>query len=161
MAQAFTRICFIVIFLTIFVYFYSRSIKTYDEFENRVIIVNKDDFLNRNFIDKQEIKITLSKNNEEVLLPNTTPARQKLDEQRIFEFYHQMAANERKIYSQNKEDGVIETIFQLLNIKNLSKYFIEIGTESGKFYFYRTYLMKKDKKLNFFEKDQTQLKRFI
>jgi hypothetical protein len=158
MAKAFTRICFIVIFLTIFVYFYSRSIKTYDEFENRVIKVNKDDFLNRNFIDKQEIKTTLSKNNEEVI---KTPARQKLDEQRIFEFYHQMAANERKIYSQNKEDGVIETIFKLLNIKDLSKYFIEIGTESGKFYFYRTYLMKKDKKLKFFEKDQTQLKRCL
>ena len=49
----------------------------------------------------------------------------------IMEFYGKLASSERKVFSQNKEDGVIEAIFKLLNIPNLKKYFVEIGTEKG------------------------------
>lgn len=52
-------------------------------------------------------------------------------EEKIKNIYAGISKRERKIYSQNKEDGVIEAIFDLLNIKNLKKYFVEIGTQSG------------------------------
>jgi hypothetical protein len=38
--------------------------------------------------------------------------------------------NERKIYSQNGEDGIIETIFKIIGNKNMD--FVEIGIEDGK-----------------------------
>jgi hypothetical protein len=44
------------------------------------------------------------------------------------EFYNMLKKSERQVFSQNKEDGVIELIFKLLNpIKITKGYFVEIG----------------------------------
>ena len=55
----------------------------------------------------------------------------KNNSKEIFRFYDQISKSEKKYFSQNGEDGVIIFIFEKLKIKNLNKYFIEIGTESG------------------------------
>jgi hypothetical protein len=47
-------------------------------------------------------------------------------------FYEKLKSSERKIFSENNEDGVIEEIFELMSFENLSKYYVEIGTGPGK-----------------------------
>jgi hypothetical protein len=39
---------------------------------------------------------------------------------------------EKKIYSQNEEDGVIEYLFKILNVDYTDSIYVEIGTEDGK-----------------------------
>lgn len=62
---------------------------------------------------------------------NATDQKSLELETQIQEFYNAIAQRERKVYSQNREDGVIEAIFDLLSITKLKKYFVEIGTQSG------------------------------
>jgi len=40
--------------------------------------------------------------------------------------------NEKKVYSQNEEDGVIEYLFKILKVDYNNSIYIEIGTEDGK-----------------------------
>ena len=47
-------------------------------------------------------------------------------------FYEKLRSSERKVFSENNEDGVIEEIFDLMSFENLSKYYVEIGTGPGK-----------------------------
>jgi hypothetical protein len=44
----------------------------------------------------------------------------------IIRNYNNLNASEKRVFSRNNEDGVIEAIFDLLKIKNLEKYFVEI-----------------------------------
>ena len=142
MKKNFFQILILIIVLTIIVInFYIWIIKSFEEINYKKILI-KDEKLNDkdSKLSKQEIKTTQSEKNEEIVFidtTHTTTDRKKLEEEKVFEFYHKIASNERKIYSQNKEDGVIEMIFQLLNIKDLKKYFVEIGTENGKFFLYK------------------------
>ena len=74
--------------------------------------------------DKKESKIKLIKqSNDGEMLSN--------EEISIRNFYSFLAKNEKKVYSQNKEDGVIEAIFESLNIPDLSKYFVEFSPADG------------------------------
>jgi hypothetical protein len=66
-------------------------------------------------------------NNTSIAIPVKTLHR--LDE--ISKFYDYISQSERKIFSQNKEDGVIEKIFDLLNLRNLKKYFVEFSPADG------------------------------
>ena len=50
---------------------------------------------------------------------------------RIVEFYDSIANAERKVYSQNGEDGVLEKLIDLINIKKTNGYFVEFGTQNG------------------------------
>lgn len=47
--------------------------------------------------------------------------------ERIIRFYHLLSSSEKKIYSQNKEDGIIEEIFENLDLKDSNKFYVEIG----------------------------------
>ncbi len=47
-------------------------------------------------------------------------------------FYEKLKSSERKVFSENNEDGVIEEIFESMSFENLSKYYVEIGTGPGK-----------------------------
>ena len=115
--------------------FYSWMIKNFEKKSYKKIIINKEEFNDKDSkLSKQQTQTEPSEKNEQIVFIDTIDKiteRKKLEEEKLFEFYHKLASNERKIYSQNKEDGVIEMIFQLLNIKNLQKYFVEIGTENG------------------------------
>ena len=115
--------------------FYSWMIKNFEKKSYKKIIINKEEFNDKDSkLSKQQTQTEPSEKNEQIVFIDTIDKiteRKKLEEEKLFEFYHKIASNERKIYSQNKEDGVIEMIFQLLNIKNLQKYFVEIGTENG------------------------------
>ena len=53
------------------------------------------------------------------------------DYETIKSFYSKLSSSERRIYSQNGEDGVLIKIFNLLKIKGNNKYFVEIGTGLG------------------------------
>jgi hypothetical protein len=54
------------------------------------------------------------------------------DKQLILDFHAAFVKNEFKKYSQNKEDGVIAELIAILNLNaSSSKYFVEIGTQSG------------------------------
>ena len=88
-----------------------------------------------NRIDITQNEINVQKNLESssnVDKPITTHKTIISQEQQIIDFYNTISTNELKVYSQNKEDGVTVTIFNLLNIKDLKKYYVEIGTENGK-----------------------------
>lgn len=61
-------------------------------------------------------------------LPRTQNRNQN-EESRIKEFYNKIASRERKVYSQNNEDGVIEVLLELVGIKDPS-YYVEIGVGS-------------------------------
>lgn len=81
--------------------------------------------------------ITDNTTNNNILLTNSTTLsieeQKRIEvENQIKEFYNKIAQRERKVFSQNREDGVIEAIFEILNIPDLKKYFVEIGTQSGK-----------------------------
>ena len=45
--------------------------------------------------------------------------------------YRKLVSSERSVYSKKNVDGVIETIFQFIKIKNLQKTYVEIGAGSG------------------------------
>ncbi len=47
-------------------------------------------------------------------------------------FYKKIAQYEYRVYSQNNEDGIIQFLTKLLNIKN--GFYVEFGTQSAKEY---------------------------
>jgi hypothetical protein len=49
--------------------------------------------------------------------------------QKHLQFLHQLSRYERKVYSQDQSDGVIENLFQNLGTKD--KYYVEFGVETG------------------------------
>ena len=49
--------------------------------------------------------------------------------EKVMDLYNQTAKSEYRVYSQNLEDGVIQFLINLLNIKN--GLYVEFGTESG------------------------------
>jgi len=49
----------------------------------------------------------------------------------VKQFYQRIASREKKVFSQNNEDGIIEAIFDELKLTN-ANYYVEIGTQSGK-----------------------------
>ena len=53
------------------------------------------------------------------------------EESSIIKFYKTLESSERKVFSQNKEDGVTEAIFSLLNIPDLKKYYVEFSPADG------------------------------
>ena len=83
-------------------------------------------FVNENIaITTTTIKTTTTTSNDlKVLQPN-----EKID--KIKQFYYDIAGSELQVFSQNKEDGVIRKLAQLIN-KTYEGYYIEFGTEDGK-----------------------------
>jgi hypothetical protein len=57
------------------------------------------------------------------------------DHEAINNFYSILSSSERKIYSQNGEDGILIKIINSLKINNLNKYYVEIGSGLGLFNF--------------------------
>ncbi len=49
---------------------------------------------------------------------------------KIKEFYDKLSLSEMKVYSQNKEDGIIRKLLQLIN-KTHNGVFVEFGAENG------------------------------
>ena len=49
---------------------------------------------------------------------------------KIIDLHKRLEKSERKVYSQNNEDGVIFELIQLLDL-NYNKFYVEIGTQSG------------------------------
>ena len=45
--------------------------------------------------------------------------------------YQKLVSSERRVYSKHNVDGVIETIYQLIKVKNLNKFYVEIGAGTG------------------------------
>jgi hypothetical protein len=78
--------------------------------------------------EKSEIKRIQLPIDEKVMLPNK--------EISIKNYYSFLAVNEKKSFSQNKEDGVIEAIFESLKIPDLGKYFVEFSPADGNKNFY-------------------------
>lgn len=62
------------------------------------------------------------------------------EEASIKKFYEYLSKSENKVYSQNKEDGVTEAIFNSLNIPNLKKTFVEFSPADGKFWVFKKYI---------------------
>lgn len=61
-------------------------------------------------------------------------SQSKNEETAILDFHKRLSKNEWKVYSQNKEDGVIYQLIELLDLtfENFGKnFFVEIGTQSG------------------------------
>ena len=52
------------------------------------------------------------------------------EETKIKNFYNELADSEKKIYSQNNEDGVILKLLEFLNIEK-NGFYVEFGTEQG------------------------------
>lgn len=48
----------------------------------------------------------------------------------VREFYKALKSSERKVYSQNKEDGVIESLIKIFNLTE--RFYVEIGTQNGR-----------------------------
>jgi putative lipase involved disintegration of autophagic bodies len=46
--------------------------------------------------------------------------------------YQKLVSSERRVYSKLNVDGVIETVYQLIKVKNLKKFYVEIGAGTGK-----------------------------
>ena len=105
----------------VLIVFYSLKIITTENANFKLLF----DFNNKNIKLSSEI-------NEQKNLEGSSNVDKKSQEQQIIDFYNTISTNELKVYSQNKEDGVTVTIFNLLNIKDLKKYYVEIGTENGK-----------------------------
>ncbi len=73
--------------------------------------------------EENEIKRIQLPTDDEVMLSN--------EEISIKNYYSFLAVNEKKFFSQNKDDGVIEAIFESLNIPDLGKYFVEFSPADG------------------------------
>ena len=74
-------------------------------------------------------KILIQKNIPNYIEPVLT------DHEAINNFYSNLSSSERKIYSQNGEDGILIKIINSLKINNLNKYYVEIGSGLGLFNF--------------------------
>jgi hypothetical protein len=51
----------------------------------------------------------------------------EMDKKNIYQFYNILSSSERKVYSQNGEDGVIEAIFEYLALNDSNRFYVEIG----------------------------------
>jgi len=59
----------------------------------------------------------------------TSPVISEEDKEKIVNFHNSFKQKELKVFSQNKEDGVIIALLQFLKIKTAG-YYVEFGTES-------------------------------
>lgn len=59
----------------------------------------------------------------------TSPVISEEDKEKILNFHNSFKQKESKVFSQNKEDGVIIALLQFLKIKTAG-YYVEFGTES-------------------------------
>ena len=48
----------------------------------------------------------------------------------VLAIHKRLEAHEFKVFSQNREDGVIQALINLFDLNN-SKFYVEIGTQSG------------------------------
>ena len=82
---------------------------------------------------QKEKEINKKNLNEEFVKPeNEFNLKTDLQNQivKIKDFYGKIASKEKKVFSQNNEDGVIEAIFDELKLTS-ANYYVEIGTQSG------------------------------
>ena len=71
--------------------------------------------------------------NKNELNENKQKALENSNEQKIIKnIYQKLVSSERRVYSKLNVDGVIETVFQLIKVKNLKKFYAEIGAGTGK-----------------------------
>ena len=49
---------------------------------------------------------------------------------KVLKFHHKIRQAEFRVYSQEKEDGVLYKLIEIFDL-NSNKYFVEIGTQSG------------------------------
>lgn len=49
----------------------------------------------------------------------------------ILDFYQRISDSEFQVFSQNKEDGVLVELINTFDLNQTSKFFVEIGTETG------------------------------
>jgi hypothetical protein len=76
----------------------------------------------------KEIKVTSPAVQMKIYARNSTRANRII--LKIKEFYDELSLSEMKIYSQNKEDGIIGKLLQLIN-KTHNGIFVEFGAEDG------------------------------
>lgn len=91
---------------------------------------------------KKEIKVKQKDLNQKnvdkaLILPRTEPNvevtsnNRNQEEDKILDFYNAIRQSELKVYSQNREDGVIQALLNFLNITKPG-FYVEFGTESGR-----------------------------
>lgn len=51
--------------------------------------------------------------------------------QKVIVFYNSLLNSEKKVYSQNGEDGVLEKLVEIIKINKMNGYYVEFGTEDG------------------------------
>ena len=71
--------------------------------------------------------IVKSEHKEKLLVFLTSDDYEK---SKVIDFHRRLEHSEKRVYSQNKEDGVIYELTQLLDL-NYNKFYVEIGTQSG------------------------------
>jgi hypothetical protein len=86
----------------------------------------------------QQKDLNEKKLNEASFIPETKQPHEtstvynlKKDEDKILEFYNIIGKGELKVFSQNKEDGVIQALLSFLNMTKPG-FYVEFGTESGR-----------------------------
>ena len=52
------------------------------------------------------------------------------EKSKVIDLHRRLHHSEKRVYSQNKEDGVIYELTQLLDL-NYNKFYVEIGTQDG------------------------------
>jgi hypothetical protein len=71
--------------------------------------------------------------NKNKLNENKQKALENSNAQKILKnIYQKLVSSERRVYSKLNVDGVIETVYQLIKVKNLKKFYVEIGAGTGK-----------------------------
>jgi hypothetical protein len=49
----------------------------------------------------------------------------------VLKFHQKISRSEFKVFSQQKEDGVLDKLIKMFDLDKTNKYFVEIGTQSG------------------------------
>lgn len=49
----------------------------------------------------------------------------------VLKFHQKISRSEFKVFSQQKEDGVLDRLIKMFDLDKTNKYFVEIGTQSG------------------------------